>query len=150
MSVHDEHVPDDSYQTFLERMPQVCVEVVLETGKGILLAKRVNHPRRWFWPGGRLYKGEAIEAAARRVARAELGIEIELRDRLGVYAHFWRPASAGGPSRHTVNIPYVAAPADPPPDITLDDQHDDARFVTGVEAWMHEYVEQYLRDLSAD
>lgn len=56
MSVHDEFVPDDLYTAFVERMPQGCVEVVLETGTGILLAKRTNPPRVWFWPGGRLYK----------------------------------------------------------------------------------------------
>lgn len=146
MPVHEQHLPDSTYRQFLGSMPQVCVEVVLETDRGILLANRRNHPQVWFWPGGRLYKGESLDAAAGRVAREELGIEISLRERLGVYEHYWAPAREDEPSRHTVNIPYQAVPADPPAEIDLDDQHSGHRFVTDVEPWMHEYVSRYLRD----
>ncbi|MFB6310260.1 MAG: NUDIX domain-containing protein [Salinirussus sp.] len=145
MPVLDKHVPGERYRAFLESMPQVCVEVVLETERGILLAKRVNHPEVWFWPGSRLYKGEPVRAAVTRVAKEELGIAVDIREPLGVYAHFWE-AAGGEPSRHTVNLPYRAVPADPPVEISLDDQHEDYRFVTQVEGWMHEYVRQYLTD----
>jgi hypothetical protein len=40
MEVHDEFVPEDPYREFVSRMPQVCVDLVLETDAGILLAKR--------------------------------------------------------------------------------------------------------------
>jgi colanic acid biosynthesis protein WcaH len=146
MPIDDTRVPDDTYREFVSRMPQVCVEVVLVTEEGILLAERKNHPRVWFWPGGRLYKGETVEAAARRIATDELGIEVELGESFGPYAHFWR-GERDEPSRHTVNVPFLATPRHGAFEISLDDQHGDYRFVDSVEPWMHRYVRRYLEEL---
>jgi colanic acid biosynthesis protein WcaH len=145
MPIHDDWLPDETYDEFVAHMPQVCVEVVLETDRGVLLAKRVNHPRVWFWPGGRLFKGESLAAATRRIADEELGIEIDLVEDFGPYAHFWR-GNGAAPSRHTVNVPFHARPRQDHPEITLDDQHSDYRFVDDVESWMHPYVRRYLKD----
>jgi colanic acid biosynthesis protein WcaH len=145
MPVHEERVPEAEYRAHLAHMPQVCVEVVLETDRGILLANRVNHPRVWFWPGGRLYKGERLPDAARRVADEELGIAVDLIEEFGPYAHFWRESEVE-PSRHTVNVPFHARPQRDDPAITLDAQHSDYRFVETVEPGMHTYVRQYLTD----
>lgn len=150
MPVHDERIPEDEFAAFIERMPQVCVDLVLETDEGVLLADRQIEPAVWFWPGSRLYKGEALEDAARRVAREELGIEATILGEYGPYAHFWEHSPVNGsPSRHTVNTAYHVEPAADDYDIELDDQHADVRYVTVVEDWMHEYVQRYLRDIDA-
>jgi colanic acid biosynthesis protein WcaH len=149
MEIHDEFVPEDLFAEFTDRMPQVCVEVVLDTDEGVLLARRTNKPTKgeWFWPGGRLYKGEELEAAAHRVAREELGIEVEIVERLGVYAHFWETSAVVGEvSRHTVNIVFRARPADPEFEIELDEQHDAYRFLSEPESGLHEYVQRYVED----
>lgn len=147
MEIHDQFVPDDDFRRFLETMPQVCVEVVLETASGVLLAKRENEPRVWFWPGSRLYKGEALPAAARRVGREELGIEIDVDERLGVHAHFWdADQTPEGVSRHTVNVVYRASPAHADFEIELDDQHSDYQFVSRPDPAAHEYVRQYFAE----
>jgi colanic acid biosynthesis protein WcaH len=134
-------------------MPQVCVELYLEHDGGVLLARRATPPAEgeWFWPGARVYKGERLEETAHRVAEDELGIAVEVGDRLGVFEHFWRTSAApGGPSRHTVNVVFRARPADDAVDadgtlgVTLDDQHDDWRLLRAPEADLHEYVRQYL------
>ena len=158
MDVHDEFIPEDEFATVLDRVPQVCVEVVLE-GEGaqagqVLLARRTNEPVEgvWFWPGSRLYKGEELTAAARRVAREELGVDVNVEERVGVYGHFWDTSSVDGvDSRHTVNIVFRVRQTDPEQSIELDEQHDDYRFVTPGERdeEFHEYVQQYLSDLSA-
>lgn len=153
MEVHDERVPEETFREFVARMPQVCVEVVVEQGDRVLLARRTNEPvaGAWFWPGSRLYKGELLDDAARRVGREELGLDLALGDRLGVYAHFWE-TSAPGPSRHTVNVVYRAsASTDLPEAVTLDDQHDAVELVhpAGVDGEYHEYVRQYATDLLA-
>jgi colanic acid biosynthesis protein WcaH len=130
-------------------MPQVCVEVVLDTEAGILLAKRTNKPAKgeWFWPGGRLYKGEKLEAAARRVAREELGIGVTVEKHLGVYAHFWETSAvAGEASRHTVNIVFRVTPAEPEFEIELDEQHEVYQFLSDPDPNLHEYVRRYVRD----
>jgi len=149
MEVHDEYVPEDLFAEFTARMPEACVEVVLETEEGVLLAKRANEPAKgeWFWPGGRLYKGEKLEDAARRVAREELGIEVGVEGRLGVYAHFWETSAVGeGPSRHTVNVVFRVTPAREEFGIELDEQHEAYRFLSGLEPGLHEYVRRYVED----
>lgn len=150
MEVHDEFVPEDLYADFLERMPEVCVEIVVEQDGAVLLALRDIEPAEgeWFWPGSRLYKGEQTEAAAHRVAREELGIEVEIRGLLGVYSHFWdRSAQSADVSRHTVTVVYRATPTDPDPNLSLDDQHADYRWLDEPEPDLHEYVRRYLTDL---
>lgn len=147
MEVHDEFVSEAQYSAFIATMPQVCVELVLRTERGILLAKRVNHPRVWFWPGGRLFKGERLTDAAHRIAREELDIDIDVGEKLGSYSHFWEgDTAADRPSRHTVNIPFLVTPAAKEFEIALDSQHSEYRFVSEIESDMHEYVTHYLRD----
>jgi colanic acid biosynthesis protein WcaH len=148
MDVHDEFVPEHEFATCLEHLPQVCVEVVLERDGSVLLARRTNEPAagEFFWPGGRLYKGEEPEAAAHRVAREELGIEVELLGRVGVFNHFWDTTSVEGvDSRHTVNLAYHARQTGDAP-IELDEQHDEVRWVDASEPDLHEYVREYLTD----
>ena len=147
MDVHDEFVDEDLFSEFISKMPQVCVDLVLETDEGILLAKRTNDPAVWFWPGSRLYKGEQFEEAAHRIAQEELGIEIRIQDQYGPYAHFWEESAVkGAPSRHTVNPVFHVTPASDNYEITLDEQHSDYRFVAGVESDLHEYVRLYIED----
>ena len=142
-------IPEELFAEFVATMPQVCVELFLEHDGGVLLAKRANEPAsgEWFWPGGRLYKGERLEAAVHRVAAEELGVEIEIVGQPGVYEHFWEmSAVSGSPSRHTVNVVYRARFAEADWQIDLDDQHDDFRFIDELEPELHEYVQQYLED----
>jgi colanic acid biosynthesis protein WcaH len=147
MPVHDGWIPEDEFAACIEQMPQVCVEVVLETDDGILVAKRENTPTVWFWPGGRLYKGERLEDAAHRIAREELQLAIEIREELGSYSHFWEGSSVKcSPSRHTVNIVYHCEPAQDDYEIELDDQHSAYRFLTEVEPDLHYYVRKYLEE----
>ncbi len=145
MPVHDEFVPEETYAEFVARMPQACVELVLETAEGLLLAERTIHPRLWFWPGSRLYKGESLEAAARRVASEELGVEVRLLEQLGVHTHFWRGSADEAPSRHTVNVVYHAVPASEDFEIDLGDGHSAYRFLSALDPDLHEYVREYVR-----
>lgn len=149
MDVHDEYIPEDQFESFTARLPECCVEVVLEVDGAVLVAKRANEPAKgeWFWPGGRLRKGEILDKAAHRVANEELDIDVTLVRQLGVYSHFWETSAVGaGPSRHTVNVVFHARPVGPSPSITLDDQHEDYRFLSSIESDLHTYVQTYLED----
>ena len=146
MDVHDEYVPEETFGECLAHLPQICVEVVVAHDDGVVLARRTNEPAagEWFWPGGRLYKGERLADAAERIAREELGLPVTVQRRLGVHAHFWDTASvAGADSRHTVNVVFLVSPAGDL-DITLDSQHDDWRLVHGLDGTYHEYVREYV------
>lgn len=147
MDVDDEYIPEATFATCLDRLPQVCVEVVLERDGAVLLARRTNAPAagEWFWPGSRLYKGELLDAAAHRVAREELDITVDLDERLGVHSHFWTESSVSGVSeRHTVNVVFRATPAVPDPGVSLDEQHSEFRWLSEPEPELHEYVRRYI------
>ncbi len=149
MEVRDEHIPEETFAECLDRLPQACVEIVVESGDAVLLGRRTSDPAggEWFWPGSRLYKGERLPAAAMRVGREELGIDVAVVDRLGVYSHFWDSTSVEGlDSRHTVNVVFRVRPTDDRFAVELDEQHDDYRWVDGIEPWMHEHVREYLED----
>lgn len=157
MDVHDERIPDESFAAFLDAMPQVSVEIVLEHDGSVLLVRRTNEPAKdeWFWPGTRLYKGETFERAVRRLAREELGIEVEICSRVGVYNHFWETANLPEvETTHTVNVVYHVRPTDASDGgdsvdgLVLDDQHDEYRFVDRIEPELQEYVKRYLEDSS--
>jgi len=147
MDVHDAHIPEETFATCLEHVPQPCVDLVVEYDGGVLLVCRQNEPAsgEWFWPGGRLYKGERLEDAAVRIAREELGLGVRIRERLGVSEHFWETTSVAGlNSRHTVPVVYRVEPAPADQPILLDDQHDDYRILREPERSLHEYVREYV------
>lgn len=149
MEVHDEHIPEETFAACLERLPQTCVELVVEGTDGVLLAKRTNEPAKgeWFWPGSRLYKGERLDDAAHRVAREELGIAVDLAEQLGVHSHFWTVTSVPGLSdRHTVNVVYRATPVDDELGVALDDQHSAYRWLSEPDPELHDYVRAYVSD----
>lgn len=149
MKVREDHIPEDTFSEFVRVMPQICVEIVVSTEDGILLAKRANKPVRgeWFWPGSRLYKGERLEDAAHRIASEELGIEIELLERLGVHEHFWKTsAEVGHPSRHTVNLVFLVTPVESEFEVCLDDQHSAVKFIEEIRSSHHEYVKDYFAE----
>ena len=147
MDVHDAYIPEETFAACLEHVPQPCVDLVVEYDGGVLLVRRRNEPARgeWFWPGGRLYKGERLDDAALRVAQEELGFDVIVREQLGVSEHFWETTSVAGlDSRHTVPVVYRVEPTPADQQITLDSQHDEYRVLRGPDASLHEYVREYV------
>lgn len=66
--------------------PRPTVDVVIETGGGIVLVRRKNPPPGWALPGGFVDPGESVASAARREAKEETGLTVELTELLGVYS----------------------------------------------------------------
>jgi colanic acid biosynthesis protein WcaH len=143
-----EWVSDDDWEAIVSNAPIVSVDLIVLTPDGVVLGRRENEPAKglWFVPGGRVQKGERLAEAAQRVARDELGVEVDVRERLGVYEHLYEEADvadAGG--KHYVPVGFVVET-----DRTAfetDDQHGALRvFPTDDLPDLHEYVEEYLRD----
>lgn len=68
------------------RTPLCTVDVVIQLGSGIVLVRRKHEPLGWALPGGFVDEGERVAAAARREAKEETGLDVELERLLGVYS----------------------------------------------------------------
>ena len=68
------------------KTPLVTVDIIVETGGGIVLVRRRNPPLGWALPGGFVDPGESVAQAARREAKEETGLDVELTELLGVYS----------------------------------------------------------------
>jgi colanic acid biosynthesis protein WcaH len=102
--------PDE--KTLLEvikHTPLVSIDLIIYNPLGeVLLGLRRNRPARstWFVPGGRIRKDEHIPQALQRIARVELGIELDPRKArfFGVYEHLYEDNFAG---EHGISTHYV-------------------------------------------
>jgi NAD+ diphosphatase len=74
------------YHFFLP--PALCNGVIIENKSGqILLIRRARDPKKGLWdvPGGFVETTETFEHSVVREAREELGVEVQMRDIVGIY-----------------------------------------------------------------
>lgn len=85
------------------RNPVPTVDVIIEYSKGIVLIKRKNPPEGWALPGGFVDYGETLEAAAKREAKEETGLDVKLIRQFHAYSDPRRD-----PRHHTITIVFIA------------------------------------------
>jgi len=86
------------------RTPAPTVDIIIELdGGGIVLVDRKYPPFGWAIPGGFVEYGERLADAARREAKEETGLDVELVALLGCYSD-----PARDPRRHTISTVFVA------------------------------------------
>lgn len=100
-----------SYRYIYSRVPRVCVDVVIRKPGGVLLSKRSILPRigSWHLPGGRVYRHETLEHAAKRICREELGLRVKVLKVLGAVEYLHEPRAPGF-ATHTVSTILLAQP----------------------------------------
>ena len=82
MATNTKFAPRDLFEQILEYMPIPTFDLIIDYGgQGVILVRRKIAPYRdvWALPGLRMYKGETIDDTLRRIARQELGLDIETR-----------------------------------------------------------------------
>ncbi|MCA9882390.1 MAG: NUDIX domain-containing protein [Anaerolineae bacterium] len=84
------YAPRDVFEQMLEWMVIPTFDLVLSYGEqGVIIVRRKIAPYKdvWALPGLRMYKGEDIDDTLRRIAEAELGLEIDASQKqlLGQY-----------------------------------------------------------------
>ncbi len=86
-------------------MIRLAVDIVIVEENSIYLIKRKNEPFKdhWALPGGFVEYGETVERAAVREAKEETGMDVELRELVGVFSDPERD-----PRGHTVSVVFVA------------------------------------------
>ncbi len=91
------------------RNPTPTVDILIETEGGIVLIKRKNPPYGWAIPGGFVDYGESYEDAARREAKEETGLTVELQRQLHTYSNPNRD-----PRQHTASTVFIATASGKP------------------------------------
>ncbi len=93
--------------------PAPTVDIIIETEggheSGIVLIQRKNPPFGWAIPGGFIDYGESAEGAARREAKEETGLAVNLKGILGVYSDPRRDSR-----QHTISTVFVATASGTP------------------------------------
>jgi len=92
------------------KTPLLTVDILIETTAGIVLVRRRNPPLGWALPGGFVDPGESVAAAARREAREETGLDVELVELLGVYSDPKRDPRGF----HTASVVFIGKAAGRP------------------------------------
>jgi len=86
------------------RGPVAAADAIIELpGGGIVLIERKYPPVGWAIPGGFIDEGESAEDAARREAKEETGLDVELLDQLYTYSDPRRD-----PRGHTLTVVFIA------------------------------------------
>lgn len=92
------------YVTRRHRNPVPTVDIIIEfKDQGLVLIERGKYPFGWALPGGFVEYGESLEAAARREALEETGLEVTLWGQFHVYSDPKRD-----PRQHTITTVFVA------------------------------------------
>lgn len=159
-------LPKEVYATLVRDSVVCCVDIVLVRlnhrmkRKECLLVERSSEPVRgvWWWPGGRLLKGETFFAAAVRKAQQETGIgNVKPIQVLGVWNTFfptshWDNEESKG--TQTVNPIVLVEALGDDVDVKLDEQSENYRWISldpdqAIAANEDRYVQQALLRLKA-
>ena len=105
------YIDTETYIKILERMPVLCVDLLILNNKGeFLQVKRRYEPMkgRWWTVGGRVRKGESLALAAKRKAREEVGLNVNVILPLGFYEELYsRNPYHIAKGIHTVSIVFI-------------------------------------------
>ena len=92
METQVKSIPNLSQKEFdrvLKIVTTTVVEVIVKNENGILLGKRNTEPFRGMWhlTGGFVHYNEKISDAVKRVAKREIGADVEVVKLLGIYEY---------------------------------------------------------------
>lgn len=138
-------IPNEEWETIVDNVPIVSVDLVVECPEGIVLGKRSNKPAKgkWFVPGGRVRKGESLEDAVHRVSMEELGVDVEIYEKLGAFEHFYETSEVGC-GKHYVAHGFRVWTEDSV--FEPDSQHGHLATFQELPQDLHEYVVDYLEE----
>ena len=126
-------------------MPIPCVDVVIVHDGAVLLGLRLNKPAEgvyWF-PGGRVQKGETLAAAAKRKAEEETGLTVKIVRQLGTEETMFPDGPFDGPT-HTINVVFLATCKNPT-NLKADSQNSDLKWFTKLPKNSPGYVKKFTK-----
>jgi colanic acid biosynthesis protein WcaH len=138
-SEESDFIPSVLFDQIVKYIPIASVDAVIVIDNSLLLLRRNNSPAKgeWWFPGGRIKKGESLEEALRREIKEETGLEISEYKLINVYSRVF-------PQRHDITIAYLCKCKEGK--ITLNDEHSEYALLNGSDDGLHQYIIEVIRD----
>jgi colanic acid biosynthesis protein WcaH len=141
------YIETKEYENMLDKLPICCIDIILKNKKGdFLILKRSNEPakEKWWIPGGRIYKNENFEIAAKRKIKEETGLDSFNFKTLGVVETIF-DTGPFGKSVHTINVMGYLETDEV--DVIMDKQSEHYRWLSKIDNTykLHEEIIKYLR-----
>lgn len=141
---------DADFKNVIKHSAMFSIDLVITNESKVLLGRRLNRPAKGFWfvPGGRVRKGELLDAAFRRIGLSEVGVELDCSERrfLGVFEHFYEDSVYGD----CVSTHYIAYGNQVEMSVDLNtlpkDQHDACEWWSISDALVSDDVHRYTKD----
>lgn len=107
------YLSDKDYSFIYSNSPRICVDLIIKSRKGIFLTKRESSPYkgRWHLPGGRVRFRETIDKAIKRIAKQEVGVQINNYTFIG-YMEFLKEIQ-NKENRHTISLGFLITSIQP-------------------------------------
>lgn len=147
-------IPVEQFKTVVEHTPLISIDLIAMYQDKVLLGKRLNKPAFGFYftTGGVVRKNESFKDAQKRIAKDELGIELNKEPKfIGVFEHFYDDSIFDSISTHYVNHGYLLE-LDKELDNIPKDQHSNYKWFTIEELLqsdeVHNYVKDYFKNLN--
>lgn len=139
-------IPLEIYEQLHKFLPIPTVDIILVDKGSFLLVKRKNKPAQgqWFFPGGRVLKGEKLEEAALRKIEEEVGLPVTLKEKLGADEQIFSDGPFGN-STHTISIVFLAESKGHRDSVVLDNQGEEYYWFSRIDDSWHPYVKKYLK-----
>jgi colanic acid biosynthesis protein WcaH len=134
-----EFIPEKLFNKIVKLLPIASAEAVIVMDKKLLLFKRSIEPGKgeWWFPGGRIHKGEAPVETLRREIKEETDLEIAGYRLINVYSRVF-------PQRHDITITYLCKCKKGI--VKLNDEHSEYAFFEETPENLHPFIQETLRE----
>ena len=148
MKVVKKRIPSAFYRKIHQVLPILTIDLVIKHRNSFLLVKRKNNPcaNIWYFPGGRLLKGEKVIEAAARKLKEETGLTGRGWKFLGFHEHFYNPKRSYFPgfASHVISLVFRVE-CDAQKRIVLDSQGSDYKWFLRIGKGFDSYHRKFLR-----
>lgn len=135
----NDFIPSVLYDQIVKLMPIASVEALTVMNNELLLLKRKNQPAKgqWWFPGGRIHKGESFEEALHREVKEETNLEVSSRKFINVYSRVF-------PKRHDITVAFLCKCKGDK--VILNKEHSEYAFFNTPPKNLHPYLSEVIRD----
>jgi len=133
-------IPSSLYELITDSIPIASVEAIISKDDSLLFLRRKNSPAKgqWWFPGGRIRKGETLEETLYREVKEETGLQVIESELVNVYSRIFN-------QRHDITIAYICKCK--PDKITLNNEHSEYKYIKKLPKNIHPYLVEVINDL---